>query len=244
MFEDLSPEPEDVVCTKAPASITDDTSDTNPEGGDFIFSGFPVAGANAAGISIDTAAAIDDSVIVVTLANVIGPDDQGVVSFSGAGVTFDVVGNPNTQTANVPVTDGITALAEIVDYRTVDADVDGQIDQIQVQFSRPVNVVDGNPSDGSVGALASSHNCSVVRSFSALRDAVAAALASTHVCPASAAIPEALRLSSALSAAAAAVASASVYTRVAGAVGSGPLWSFPGLECSSSGGFVGTCGSG
>ena len=117
-------------------TFSEPVSDSTLSGGDFTFSGFTTAGANAAGVGFSTGSAPNDSIAVVTLAASIGVAETGQVRFTAAGLSNDAPGNANTQVAAVPVLVGINTAPMILSCQTVDANSDGFIDKVSLLFNK------------------------------------------------------------------------------------------------------------
>jgi hypothetical protein len=100
--------------TTVEITFSENVDDASLAGNHFVFAGFATAGANAAGTGLDTGAAANDNVVIVTLAATIGTDETGTVQLAGAGAARDNVGNNSLQTAPVAVSDGIITLSDVV----------------------------------------------------------------------------------------------------------------------------------
>jgi len=135
-------------------TFSEAVSDASLAGPDFTFSGFTTGAANASGVSVSTGGTADDATAIVSLAATIGSNETGFVRLAAAGRVSDLAGAASAQTANVSVTDGIPVDAEATSFETADADADGHIDRLVVNFNKAVNVVDTNGAADGFPAIA------------------------------------------------------------------------------------------
>jgi hypothetical protein len=122
--------------TTVELTLSEAVDDTTVSGADFTFSGFATGGANAAGIGIDTGSTANDNIVVVTLAAPIGVAETGLARFTAAGAAGDAAGNTNTQTGTVAVTAGISPSPMLLKVSTTDANSNGYIDGIRLEFTK------------------------------------------------------------------------------------------------------------